>query len=871
MHGSVPRNALLLLISCSLGACNQAPDGVVPTISPAQPSTLDDLTLELEGGGDSDGDPVTTSVTWFLDGDAQGEHRDATTISASATTKGQVWKAYVVPSDGALDGPASSVQVTILNSLPTATVTLSPSAPLTSEDVVANVSTEDADEDTVSLGYAWFRNGEATEHQDATLPAAATSRGEVWTVQVVPNDGEADGEVAISDALNIENTAPVIETVALEPQEAYETDTFVATATAADVDDDTVSLHYTWLVDDVVVLEGVDETELSGEQFDKHQQVAVRVTPHDGFIDGEALVSAAVTVRNSPPSITGVLLSPTEIYEESEVSCLPQGWADADGDDPVYTFVWEVDGYVVSKAATLTGALFDEDQTVKCTATPDDGEETGTAFTSAVATVLNTPPVLASVTLSTTSPVEGDVLNAMLGAITDVDGDSTSVSYAWFVAGAQVSTASSLDSSLFDKHQEIFVEVTPNDGDEDGDMVRSGIATALNSPPEITSLDLSPSAPYTDDVISTAVVTTDADGDEVVLSYAWSVDGAAISETGATLDGASWFDKDQGVELAVTPSDGEDDGVTQSASVVVANSPPGAPVVYITPTVPDGYTDALLCSLASEASDADGDALVHAASWLLDGAPWSGATETTALPGDTVPAGTCVGGELWTCQVTANDGEDDGPAGEDEVTIEGAYMQDDFTVDYGWNLGSSTGFAIQNGQLEWSMTVGVPEIISYEIAPLEGGFVMDFDLEVDAMNEHSSIYGLWLGLRESLSSEYGVSFGFSGCFTSCDSHGWRMSACYDTPSSGGCYGPYYLQLDEPYHVTLTFDGNVGELRTYDSSGALVVEAPMGLSGGGYPFVFRYLSLSAGGVMGSGNICCDGSGVIDNLELRAWED
>jgi hypothetical protein len=665
------RSSRLFLLALGLGACNQPPGALSISLAPTEIRTTDDLQLSVEAASDPDGDPVTTSIDWFLDGDRQNEHAGASTIPAAATAKHQVWKAYVVPSDGVLEGPAASVEVTILNTPPVAELALSPEIPLTGEDVESSLVIADEDGDDVSVAYQWFLGDQPTSYDQPTLPSDATERGQVWTLEVIPHDGDDEGE-AVSASVNIENTAPSIDSVALLPEEPTETDTITASVESSDPDGDPVTLGYAWYVDGELVLEGA-EASLTGEHFDKHEEVHVEVWGHDGFIDGEALASSRLIVQNSAPSITGVLLVPEEIYEETEVTCSPQGYHDADGDEAEYSYVWEVDGYVVSKDATLTGALFNEHQTVKCTATPSDGEATGTAFTSAVATVLNTPPALASVTLSTTSPVEGDTITTTLGALTDVDGDPTTVRYAWFVDGVQVSVDPSIGSDLFDKHQEIHVEVTPNDGDEDGEVVVSATAAVLNTPPEITSLSFASSEVFTNDVLGTVVNTADADGDEVVLSFVWSVDGVATGEAGESLDGVVWFDKHGVIQVEVTPNDGESVGLSAGATLDCSNSAPTAPTVIVSPEAPEDQVDALVCSFLDDSVDLDGDEVVYSIGWMVDSVVYSGVASTTHVAGDTIPPEDIHGEQTYTCHVTPHDGEDDGDVGVATTTAEWYY------------------------------------------------------------------------------------------------------------------------------------------------------------------------------------------------------
>jgi hypothetical protein len=661
------------LLLALLSACNQAPPAAELTLEPAAPTTGDALTLTVVQGADPDGDPLTTSIAWFLDGDPQGEHRGADSIPAEATAKGQVWRAYAVPSDGALEGPARSVEVTILNTPPSVVhLGFDPPAPLATDTVEAVVETEDADHDELSLVYLWTREGDGATHSAAVLDVDDLARGQRWTLEVTPADDEVDGEPARA-VVDIENSPPTITSVSLEPTDPTVETTITASAEGDDVDGDAVSFAWAWYVDGALV-EGQTEPSLSGEHFAKHQQVQVRVTPHDGFVDGAPELSWAVEVLNSPPSIGGAVIEPSEIREADLADCAIQGWSDPDGDPEGFDRVWLVNGVAISgKVLTeeggLTGDYFSEGDRIQCQATPTDGEDQGSPQLSDPVTVLNTPPVLASVTIAPSSPVEGDSITPSLGALTDVDGDPTTVSYAWFVDGVEVSTETSIDSSLFDKHQAIHLVVTPWDDDEPGAAVTSNTATAVNTPPEITSLALTPSALYTDDTVAASVSTTDADGDAVSLSYAWSVDGVATSETGSSLDGASWFDKHQSVSVVVTPNDGEEDGGDESASVAVLNSPPSAPVLRIDPEEPEAAVDDLVCSIVTEPVDPDGDSWDVSFAWTVDGVPFTGAT-TTAAADDTVLGESTYDDEVWTCRVEVEDSEGASAAAEVIVTAQ---------------------------------------------------------------------------------------------------------------------------------------------------------------------------------------------------------
>ncbi len=670
------RFALLLL-----AACNQPPGAPAISLLPLDPSTGDDLvaSIDAEASDPDEGDEISYSYRWIQDGAAR-QDLAGDTVAWSETGKGERWQVQVTPSDGVVEGETAEAEVLILNTPPEAVLSLSPEAPLTDDELLASASATDADGDQVSFAFAWTVDGADAEHADATLPASATSKGERWQVTATPHDGEEEGQPA-SASVDIANTPPELLSVALDPQQAYEASTLQVLTEAEDADGDEVSLSCAWYVDGTLALEG--ECSLDGERFDKHQEVYGEAVPHDGHVEGEPMASQALVILNTPPSIDLVTLDPAEIYEASTVSCLPSGWADDDGDEQSYAYSWTVNGVAAGADEIMDGASFDKGDALICTVTPSDGDERGEPLSSDAATVANTPPVIGSVALSDSQPTEGVELQALISGADDDDQDEISYQYEWQVDGVAVSAGVSLTSEFFDKGQQVLVLVTPHDGSEAGEAVSSDTATVLNSPPQVTQVELDPGEPRTDDVITATVSAVDADGDALDLAYAWTVDGVLVSETGSSLDGILYFDKDQQVGLTVTPSDDEEDGDGYAAqAVTVANTAPGAPLISISPTEPVAGEDDLLCQTDVDAQDADGDPISYAFGWTVDGLAYgAGPTDsgdtgggwlgpsTSAWPDDTVPAEDIQAGELWTCSATPHDGDEDGLSAQAAVFV----------------------------------------------------------------------------------------------------------------------------------------------------------------------------------------------------------
>ena len=174
--------------------------------------------------------------------------------------------------------------------------------------------------------------------------------------------------------------------------------------------------------------------------------------------------------------------------------------------------------------------------------------------------------------------------------------------------------------------------------------------TIENTPPVATAVTLTPSTVYTNDTIAATVTTDDEDGDSVSLSYAWYVNSTLLAVTGSTLDGSTYFDRDDEVYVVVTPNDGTDDGDSlTSSTMTVFNTVPSIDGVRVTPTTPT-VTDTLSCSYAGFVDD-DDDSDSSTYSWTIGG--------TEVGTSATLSSG-FVSGDGVTCTVTPNDGTDTG-------------------------------------------------------------------------------------------------------------------------------------------------------------------------------------------------------------------
>ncbi len=507
------------------------------------------------------------------------------------------------------------------------------------------------------------------------------------------------------------NQLPTVTSVEITPDPAYtDTDLTAVPGESNDPDGHPVTFAYQWQKAVVGEKTGgttwediADETSdtLSSDNFDKGDQIRVVCTPDDGggaTKESGASVYAETTIMNKPPEVAGVEIGPDPAYTDDDLTATPSGWNDADGDAEGYVWTWQkavvgektggttwedIDG---ETSETLSSGNFDKGDQIKVICTPEDGvgRVMGGPVTDEI-TISNSPPTQPTVDVTPDAPRTADDLTATATGSTDFDEDEVSYGYKWYkddVHQAAYDDATAVPSEVTASGEVWRCEVTPNDGEEDGPSEQDEV-TIQNTPPTVQSVEITPDPAYTDDdLIATPVGWEDADEAVAGFLWQWQKQAGRAVEAGTarlraagkgwedipgattdTLDHTNFVKGDQ-IKIICTPEDGSGRvmGEPVTDEITISNSPLTRPNVDVTPDAPK-VTDDLLCT-ASGSTDADEDAVQYAYAWYRD------EELVPALTGTTVPSSETGPGEVWRCEVTPNDGEEDGPSGQDEVTIQ---------------------------------------------------------------------------------------------------------------------------------------------------------------------------------------------------------
>ena len=203
-------------------------------------------------------------------------------------------------------------------------------------------------------------------------------------------------------------------------------------------------------------------------------------------------------------------------------------------------------------------------------------------------------------------------------------------------------------------------------------------ATLTNHTPVLSSPSVTPPSGDSSTAFLYAVTYTDADNDPpgpVMLtvngedSYLMSVkDGEDGDFTNGevyeyTLAAAALDAGENNFQFAADDGVADAIGETGPHPGPIVNNPPGAPGVDVAPDSPD-TTDDLEASITTESVDPDGDDVTYSYKWYIND-EWQ-----EGLTSNTVASDLTAKGETWRCEVTPNDGYEDGDSAQDEVTIQ---------------------------------------------------------------------------------------------------------------------------------------------------------------------------------------------------------
>ena len=641
---------------------------------PTAPSTVslnslsyrvgDTVSCSTAGSTDADGDSLTSEFRWKKNGtDLPGE------VSAnfgSAFSKGDTLNCEA----RSLDGTVASAWVTslaaqVLNSSPTdpTTVTISPTSALKDSTLsCAPLGSTDADSDTISYTYSWWKNTSVISGAiTSSLTGSSFSKGDLISCRVQANDGVSSSSAVSSNILTIQNSAPSLPTsVTLNPSTALkDTSLSCAASGSADIDSsDNVTYQFGWLKNGTPIPGQSGATWLGAKA--KGETVTCWAKASDGTAQSSELMSPTVTIQNTPPTAPSTVSLNSLSYRIGDtVSCSTSGSTDADGDSLTPEFRWQKNGTdVPGEVSANFGSAFSKGDTLNCEARSLDGTTASAWVASLAAQVLNSAPSSPSlVSLTPANAFKNSNLFCLATGGADADQDSVAYLYTWLKNGFPIplATGSFLYGSDFSKGDAIACQVFAGDGTSLSVPTTSSVVTIQNSDPSApSSVSIDPGLIYltTTEIECIADGSTDIDDDELTAEYQFKMNGLVMQDfSPSSFLLQSTPPKGTAIQCVSRFKDNENgtSPASEAASVTVQNSPPTPPsTVSISPESPV-VTNTLTCS-ANGHSDSDGDILVLQFSWTKNETTIVGANTSTLTPAN------FTGNDIVACVVKSHDG-----------------------------------------------------------------------------------------------------------------------------------------------------------------------------------------------------------------------
>jgi len=573
---------------------------------------------------DNEDVPTDIALSWWSDLDGEFSNQGADSSGAiafdysalGAGTHGL--RVTATDSDGLYSVATLSL---VVNALPTApTVSITPDPAITSDGLTAT-ATGSVDPDgsgPVTYRYAWYENGTLSgASTSAVFPAGSTTKHSTYRVVVTPSDGTGDGATGAAE-VTVSNADPTLTGPTLSASSVVVGDVLTCSASAADIDGDSVTLTYTWSDGSTGTTYAVTAADDPGDA------ITCTVVADDGD-GGTATASASASVANTDPVLTGTTVSPSTARVGDVLTCASTA-TDADGGTPSVTYTWP-DG---STGSTYTVVDTDDPgDVITCTVTAADTDG-GSATDSASALVVNTDPTVDSVVISPASATNDDTLTCSATA-SDADGGTPTITYVWdnLTTGGSLGTGSTVDLSAVSVFSSDTVQCTATAADVDGgSAIGTATLTVDNRDPSV-AVTLTPSTASSTDTLTCTASPSDDDGDSLTTTFAWDVSGTAVaasSTSGLTSTLAGVFSSGDTVTCTATSSDGKGGVGTGSASSAITNDAPVVTGVTLTPTTARTL-DTLTAS--ASASDPDGDPLTITYDFYVDGTlVQSGSTST---------------------------------------------------------------------------------------------------------------------------------------------------------------------------------------------------------------------------------------------------
>ncbi|MHA2165850.1 MAG: hypothetical protein ACXACB_02045, partial [Promethearchaeota archaeon] len=691
------------------------------------PTTSDNLIADYDYYDNQSHQEAGTEIRWYKNGVLQTHLNDTKTVLASETAKGEEWYFSVKPKDGLAFGDLVSItNVTIQNTLPTASDLTIITTPQTDDDLQASWIYADIDEDPENISWiiCWYRNNvqQSSYNNLTTVPSSATSKNEIWNFTVVVYDGQNYSITYSSAETTIVNTAPTALGVTLTDS-PLTNDSLTASWTFADADsdDENSSWIIEWFKDSVKQASFDNLTTVPSSTTSKNEFWHYTIHVYDGTNYSIEYTSPSRKILNTRPFLTdyAITINPNTTVD------LEATWVfhdyDGDGESTTRIIRWYKNNVLQSESNNLKfipSSATSKGEVWNYTVQVYDGTNYSIQYNSSTTTILNTAPFASDLTI-TSIPLTTDNLVASW-TYADVDEDPEDVSYhiRWYRNGGLVSSLNdkkTVESGNTSKNEVWNYTVQVYDGTAFSIQYNSSTTTILNTIPTATTLTLTPTPTTTDNLqVSYSFIDVDDDSepsDSWIIrwyrngNYLSAYDDQKTVPSSATAKEQFWYN-------TLQVYDNEDYSILYtSPQIQIINSAPSTVGLTFNPMDPTTVTNLSVSYSFSDddSSDSESGTIIR---WYRNNI-----LQTTYNDLKTVDSGLIVKDDLWNVSIKISDGSEFGNWQNASVSIKNsapsvvAFSPDIYVPPTGlfttnmlvatWNEWDPDGDTISNYMIVW--------------------------------------------------------------------------------------------------------------------------------------------------------------------------
>jgi hypothetical protein len=536
-----------------------------------------------------------------------------TYVTSGNLTRGQIYRYELQLFDGEEYSQSYiSLNTTVLNSLPvlTGNPSFNKTTDITPTDNI-NITYvyNDIDGDTEATAdriVYWYRNGKfnSSKTNHTILTSAETTSGETWQYVLKVNDGFNYSINYTSILISIgsfTNTVPEVQNITFTGNTNTTSEDLIASFDYFDADGhQQVEKEIIWYMNGTLQPNLNASLSVHSSLTSKNQIWNFTIKVFDGLDWSLQYNSSKLLIQNSIPQITDVQITSntTTIYNLT----IDWDFNDADGDNQEnYDLKWYInDIYNSSHDDLLEIASIEtkKGQDWICSIRIYDGENYSSWYNSSKNFIWNTPPSVQDLSLQGGQNTSQNItLNYSFNDVDDDNEDEGQATINWFYINGTIITGENskeLHNSYFVAGDILYAQITPNDGEDSGNMYQAEYLQVGNAIPSIKGspniLGFNESsiyfaaAPlavnYTAEDLDSPLFIYDIDVDEnglvVGSNYRWYKNGMIISDlTGPTVS-SEYLSKGDEWIVSVQPRDRYSalGSWENSSPIIIGNTPP---------------------------------------------------------------------------------------------------------------------------------------------------------------------------------------------------------------------------------------------------------------------------------------------------------